>query len=272
MQVEQRENTMFTTTHFAKYSRTTRDTLLYYDKIGILSPATRLENNYRLYSAKQAGTVNLIRTGQALGMPLSEIRDLVKHRTPEDVMKLHEDLIIRIDEQLETWTRSKKLLLHLHNTIKSVQDIDEKTITIRQMPAEPIILGDPNSYANGKTAHDALLSFYKIQHEKSPTLDLNYPVWSIHSEESLKTRDWSSPSRYYFHNPDGPDEKPAALYAIGYSRCAYGDHAPLFDRMIAHIKKTNHTITGPAYEEYPLNELSIQDETNYLLRISIIVN
>jgi len=43
------ENGMFSISDFAKYSRTTRDTLLHYDRIGLLSPATRGENNYRYY-------------------------------------------------------------------------------------------------------------------------------------------------------------------------------------------------------------------------------
>jgi len=55
------ENRLFTVNEFADYSRTTKDTLIHYDKIGLLTPALRGENNYRYYSGGQLAVVNVIR-------------------------------------------------------------------------------------------------------------------------------------------------------------------------------------------------------------------
>ncbi|MDR0468518.1 MAG: MerR family transcriptional regulator [Peptococcaceae bacterium] len=73
---------IFSISDFAEFTRTTRDTLLYYDKIHLLSPAARGENQYRYYSSEQLALVNLIRTCQALGMKLAEIKELAVYRTP----------------------------------------------------------------------------------------------------------------------------------------------------------------------------------------------
>ena len=262
---------IFTVAEFAEFSRTTRDTLLHYEKIGLLAPDSRGENNYRYYSNGQLAVVNLIRTCQGLGMTLAEIKTLKNNRTPEALEALSKRQMERIDQKIDEWVRARKLLVALKNTIDSVSGIDEDAITVQFMPPDAIVLGDINDYSRGKTAYDALLSFYRTCSKKYPDLDLNYPVWGLLEEERVKQGDWVWPDRYYFHNPEGHDKRPAALYAIGYTRGGYGESKTLYERLLYYIADNNFEICGPAYEEYPLNEVCIADEENYLMRIMITV-
>ncbi len=87
------------------------------------------------------------------------------------------------------------------------------------------------------------------------------------SEERVKSGDLKWPDRYYFYNPSGEDERPAGLYAVGYTRGGYGQSNGLYQRMADYIKAQGFTICGDSYEEYPLNELSVKDDTNYLIRV-----
>ena len=262
---------VFPITDFAKFARLTRDTLLYYDKIGLLSPMSRRDNNYRYYSHTQLATVNLIRTCQELGMSLAEIKTLVRQRTPADMAEHLARQILRIDEKMDTWARARKLLYLLQRTILSAIDVDETSITVQFMPAEAIILGDINDYSRGRSDYDALFSFYSVCHDRFPQLDMNYPVWGVFSEERIKRRDWVWPDRFYFYNPDGYDKKNAALYAIGYKRGGYGQSGNLYNRMLEYIDVNGFEVCGPAYEEYPLNEICVIDDENYLMRVLITV-
>ena len=261
----------FTVAEFAEFSRTTRDTLLHYDKIGVLSPESRGENNYRFYSSAQLGIVNLIRTYQALGMTLAEIIDLKEHRTPERVDEHMEQQIKRIDKKIDEWVRARKLLFTLKKIIHSALNVDENMIFVQFMQADAIVLGELNDYSLGRNEYDALLSFYRSCNEKHPDLDLNYPVWGFFSEERVKQKDWVWPDRFYFMNPEGHDKKPAALYAIGYTRGGYGQSAELYTRMLDYIDVNGFEICGPAYEEYPLNEICVPEDRNYLMRVMITV-
>ena len=67
-------NTIFTTGEFAKLCGTSKDTLFYYDKIGILKPEIVLENGYRRYNALQFFDFDLIRTFKRAGSSLQEIK------------------------------------------------------------------------------------------------------------------------------------------------------------------------------------------------------
>jgi len=261
----------FTVNEFARFSRTTKDTLLHYDRIGLLSPDVRGENNYRYYSSRRLATINLIRTLQKLGMSLEEITDLKDRRTPALTDELLARQIDKIDEKIEEWVRARKLLHTLKKTFNSVSNIDEELITIQYFPAEAIVLGDQNDYSRGRNDYDALNSFYHAVSKKYPDMDLNYPVWARFSGERIRQEDWIWPDRYYLYNPEGDDKRPAAFYALGYARGGYGQSGEMYKRMIAYIDNNGFEICGDAYEEYPLNEICIADDSSYLIRVMITV-
>ncbi|MCL2391579.1 MAG: MerR family transcriptional regulator [Oscillospiraceae bacterium] len=260
---------LLTISDFAKYSRTTRDTLLHYDRIGLLSPVSRGENKYRYYSNTQLAVVNVIRTCQNLGMTLEEIKSLKDRRTPELFREVFTHQIEKIDKKIEEWIRARKLLLTLQKTIHSVSDVDEDKIAIQFLPAETIIMGEVNDYSNGRTFFDTLLSFYELIGNKYADIDLNYLVCGIFSAQRIKQRDWVGADRFYFYSSEGQDERPAALYAVGYMRGGYSDQ--LFGRIIDYIEENNFEVCGPAYEEYPINEIFVMESSNYLMRILITV-
>ena len=262
---------LFSVSEFAEFSRTTKETLRHYDRIGLLTPISRGDNNYRYYSNGQLAVINVIRTLQELGMTLDEIKEIKDKLTPALIDELYERQIKLIDQKIESWVRAQKLLFTLRKTIHSALFADEDNITIQFLPAEAIVLGDLNDYSRGRSDYDALLSFYHSMQEKYPDLDLNYSVWGVFSEERIKNGDWVWPDRYYFYNPEGRDKKPAALYAIGYTRGGYGQGGELYARLIDYINNNGYEICGDAYEEYPLNEVCITDSNNYLIRLMITV-
>ncbi len=262
---------IFSISKFAKYAGVTRETLHFYDKIGLLSPITRGENNYRYYSSDQLAVANVIRSLQESGMSLAEIKELREHCTPESVDRTLARQIRWIDGKIEELNNARKLFSTLQQSIHSVSNIDEQAIIVQFLPEEPVILGDPFDYGGGKNEYDALLEFYHSVEERYLDVDLNYPAWGFFPEERIRRGDWGMPRQYYFYNPGGRDKRPAAHYAIGYARGGYGHHDALYRRLIEYIDGNGLEICGGAYEEYPLNEVSISDDENYLMRIMIAV-
>ena len=204
-------------------------------------------------------------------MSLEEIKDLKDKMTPVLIKEVLEQQNLKIDQKIVGLFQTQKLLLTIMKMINSVLDIDENEIAIKFMPAEAIVLGDLNDYSRGQNDYDALLEFYHRCYADFPDLNLNYPVWGFFSENRVKNGDWVWPDRFYFYNPEGRDRRPAALYAIGYTRGGYGQTGGLYERMIGYIDKNGFEICGDIYEEYPLNEVCVIDDTNYLIRVMITV-
>jgi effector-binding domain-containing protein len=205
-------------------------------------------------------------------MSLGDIKLLKEERTPQTISQLFKSQIKKITEEIDDLAASRKLIETLSDLICSVQDVDEAAITVQHLPSAPIVLGDWNSYEEGDTGYDALVRFYDSVSKKYTKIDLNYPVWGIFTPEKVAAKmagEEIFPERYFFYTPDGPDKRPAGLYAVGYSRGDYGDSLRLYLRMKDYLDKNNFEICGNTYEEYPLNELSVADKKSYLMRISV---
>lgn len=116
-----------------------------------------------------------------------------------------------------------------------------------------------------------MFAFYRGMSAKyqETEYDISYPVWGIFSEDRVKRGDWRSPDRFYYYNPAGHDQKPEGMYAIGYVRAGYGQGSELYERMLKFIAESGHEICGDTYEEYPINEVAVADDTDYLMRVMI---
>jgi DNA-binding transcriptional MerR regulator len=254
---------------FAKFSRVTKAALLHYDKVGLLRPVSRgQDNKYRYYSTRQLSTLNVIRTLQEFGLTLSEIKTLIKNRTPADTSTLFMELMGEVDKKIIRWHRAKQLIFTFLRAMMSVADVDKDVISIQNMPATSITLGPMNDYRNGNDDFDALCIFYNSLHDRN--IDLNYPVWGFFAQERIRQRDWKWPDRYYFFNPEGTDTRPAGQYAVGYGYGSYGQNtSSIYERLLAYIDENGFEICGDSYEEYPLNEISVADDNALLIRILI---
>ena len=266
------DNRLLSVNQFASIARTTRATLCHYDKLGLISPMSRGEDNkYRYYVGTQEVYVNLIHTFQSLGMSLGEIKDTLGKLNAETSEGFFIKQMELIDEKMEQWARAKKLLYTYKQIVLSVKNIDVDKITISQLPAEAIILGDLNDYSNGRRGYDALISFLQTMKKRYPKLDVYYPIWQQFSQASIKQGNWDLADRFYFYNPEGYDRRPAALYAIGYMKGWYGNSYDLYERMLKYVDENGYEICGDAYEEHPINEFCMSDENNYLKRVMITV-
>ncbi|MGH9311580.1 MAG: MerR family transcriptional regulator [Vicinamibacterales bacterium] len=87
----------------SKASRLTPDTLRYYERLGLLAPAQRTSGGFRAYEPGTLERVRFIKTAQAHGLSLREIRELVGHQTSSrrDRCRRVRDLLSRRLSELE---------------------------------------------------------------------------------------------------------------------------------------------------------------------------
>lgn len=68
---------MLTIGKLAALAGTTPNTLRYYEREGLIPPASKGDNGYRLYAQDAAQRVHFIRQAQQCGFTLAEIRELL---------------------------------------------------------------------------------------------------------------------------------------------------------------------------------------------------
>lgn len=94
-------NLHYSVSEMASMFDLSRQTLIYYDKIGLFSPAEKNEAGYRLYLPAQIPALRLICTMRELGLSLGEIAAVVADHEPSRLLERLPEQRERIDRQIE---------------------------------------------------------------------------------------------------------------------------------------------------------------------------
>lgn len=262
-----KDKSYMTIKEFSRITGIKRENLRYYDKIGLLSPEYRGENNYRYYTRSQLNTGYLILSLRELGISIEEVKDYVDRRTPQSMFSLFESQEKHILQEIKKLNRTLEIMKLYADIANDALKYDENSIIVKYKKKEPIFSGPISS---NNTADDSIVSFYNFAAKNG--FDVGYPLGAIVSKENLESEEPLFASQYYFKVENHHNSyKPEGKYVVLYGRCAYGESDDLYEMLFRFIKENKLNICGHAYEEYPLNELSIKDEQQYCVKIEIMV-
>ena len=173
----------FTTGEFAKICNVNKQTLIYYDKIGLFSPNIKAENGYRYYSIHQYELFSVIELLKELGMSLNAIQEFIKNKSPEYFLTV-------MQQQKEKITQKKKQLEIMEIMIdtqillaKQAETIDFSSITLMELKNEKLYLGDVIRNNTEEEFVKAVSHFVKEINEKK--LDTGYPIGVVINKDSL---------------------------------------------------------------------------------------
>ena len=93
-----------------------RDSLMYYEDIGILKPF-RDKNGYRMYKLSDIWRLNLIKELRSLNFPMKKIKEYLDDRNIESTKEILNTEIILIDEKIEELLSYKKNIMKRLDTI-----------------------------------------------------------------------------------------------------------------------------------------------------------
>jgi MerR family Zn(II)-responsive transcriptional regulator of zntA len=108
-----------------------KETVRYYEKIGLLSKPERRENGYRTYTENDLQKLLFILIAKRYGFSLKEIKELLTRLYEEepingirDVRTIIQKKIKETDQKIEELERSKQLLHRVNDTILSMENWD----------------------------------------------------------------------------------------------------------------------------------------------------
>ncbi len=101
----------------AKQSGLTAHTLRFYEKQGLISPSTRSQSNYRLYSQQDLSTAKFIKRSRSMGFSLEEVEVFLSIRADKpahicaDAKDIAQQKIIDVQQKI---AEMQKVLIALH--------------------------------------------------------------------------------------------------------------------------------------------------------------
>ena len=125
---------MLTIGKLATLTKTSADTLRYYEREGLIEPVDRSEGGYRLYDTDSARRIRFIKQAQQCGFTLTEIRNLLVLRGRSaaccgDVRKLAIEKKLQLEQKIRAMKSMSRALDHLiADCADEAQPIGECTI------------------------------------------------------------------------------------------------------------------------------------------------
>lgn len=252
----------------------TKQTVIYYDKIGLISPAKRGEKHYRYYTLEQADELDSILTFRNLGVPIKILKEYLSVRNAggciEMLKKQKEKLNLEI-QKLDRIKRKIEVRSKLLEKVLRVKDFDKIEFNSEEKELymiEPCIDKDEKSY---------MQNFLSLcNRSKELQIDFENPICSIIEKEALMEGGYKNIACFGIKVPDdfignvnNSFEKPKGIYASTYHRGSYDKMPYSYERLIRGIEKEGYMVCGNAYEVDLFSTLTSSNADEYLKLISI---
>jgi DNA-binding transcriptional MerR regulator len=252
---------------FSKLTGIKGSTLRYYDSLGLFSPAERGENNYRYYQPQQIITINSIQLLLEVDMPIRQVCEIEKSRSPRKVMEALGEKELELEKELRRIERSYNVIHTLRTLIDTGLNVDEDRIYLRHLGETPMIIGCDNDFKNGDNFYDTFLKF--CAEAKARNVDLRFPVGGLYASMDTFVAHPSQPSQYFSYDPSGLDIREPGRFLVGHTRGYYGQIFGVQDRMLAYAKENNLVPTGPVAVIYLHDEICTKEQDQYLCEVQV---
>ncbi|MCG6348594.1 Zn(2+)-responsive transcriptional regulator [Vibrio fluvialis] len=127
---------MFQIGELAKRCGVSTDTLRFYEKNALISPAGRSDSGYRLYDEENQKQVSFILKAKELGLSLEEIKELLEIRLEAtehscaEVKSITSAKLVLIDEKIAELTRIRSALKKINDACCGHRDDDASHCSI----------------------------------------------------------------------------------------------------------------------------------------------
>ena len=127
--------------------------MLYYDRIGLLSPEFIAENGYRHYSLTQYLILEIIVNLRKLDIPISQIKDYLNHKSSDKFNELIHKKSCECDEIINKHIKIKHSLAFVDKLLSNIENLALNQITLEHQSEQIIFISDLSSVAVGKKRH-----------------------------------------------------------------------------------------------------------------------
>lgn len=262
---------------FASLCGVKKDTIFYYDEIGLLKPDFIAENGYRFYSPKQVMVYEIISTLKSVGMSLKEILEYSARQNTKEYLDFLKE---KREKLIETQRRLEYTKEFVDNTIGVIEtslvvDLDEIKLEECEEEYLAIVTTPPVDDMNDRSYWvkiEELTDFCKRN-----KLGNVFPIGEVVLREKFLQGEFKSD--YYCSKPvrkisTGPNMilKPAGKYAVLYHRGSYKSLANAYQKLKEYLEANSLTTQGNIYEQDQLYLFSKTDSTSdYYMKISVAV-
>lgn len=265
-------NPFFSTGEFAKLCHVTKHTLFHYDKIGIFSPEVVGENGYRYYSPAQYEVFSVIAILRELDMPLEEIKEYMDERSPQKLLQLLHRQEKTIDEKLRELEAMKRLIREKYEVTQRACQAKEDTIAIKWEKQEIFLCS--NAFGDTDDRSFAENAAALVNHCIEQGLHMHHTQGGLRKSEDMRAGQYEKYICFYVKVLEKQSDIPQITkeegdYLVAYHRGSFETVGETYRKLFAYAAARHIELAEWIFEEMMLDQLSIQQENEYLLKLSV---
>lgn len=268
-----KERNYFTTGEFAKLANISKQTLIFYDKIGVFSPKYKDDKNFRYYSINQFDTLDILLNLRDIGLPLEIIKEYLKDRNPHKSLELLKKESDSIKGQIKNLhILDNKIETKISLIKKGLKEGENFEPYIKECEEEYFITSNVDS-DDYKVISMGIVKFINYCNDKG-YLNSGYQIGVIVKREDFSIGN-STKIFSIFLKVDNKIHhknlviKPKGIYGCINHKGSYDETAKSYKKLLNCMEKKGYDICGNSYENSLLDYFSCSVEEELLTEISI---
>jgi len=259
-----------TAAQFARIHNINKSTLLYYDEIGLFSPAYKADNGYRYYTYRQSQVLEMILTLRELNMSIEEIKAYMNEPSADGLIGIFNDKIEEVNVSIRRLKEIKGLLVSRTRTLKAMKQLDFSQIQQVDYPEEYLFVSRVWDIDSAEGEARTVIEHARKYHTHRM---FNHSFGTMMGQDSLLNHRFNE-YEGFFTKIDRPIDsdalfiKPAGTYVRAYNVGDWDSIPGTYERILAYAGKYGLTFSGYAFEE-GLNEMAIKNMDEYVTQITI---
>lgn len=261
-----------TTGEFAKLCKVNKQTLFYYDQIGLLSPVYKNKKGYRFYSINQMELFYVIDLLKDLDMSLHDIQQYTQNKSPESFLRLMYQKREEIVKKRQEIEMKEKLIEAKIALMEEATQINFDQITLEHLPEATLYLSRNIENISDEEFVEVISEF--IDELSESQLDTGYPIGGITKREQVLKGEFSKYSYLYMEQPNPKEGYPyfqavKGDFLIGYH---IGDDKTIhrtYKRLLSEMERLNLTLGDHVFEEYVYDTVVTNHREEYVTKIMV---
>ncbi|MBS4171730.1 MerR family transcriptional regulator [Bacillus sp. FJAT-49736] len=264
-----------TTGEFAKLCKVNKQTLFYYDQIGLFSPEYKNEKGYRFYSIRQLELFSVIDLLKELDMSLNDIQQYTQNKSPESflsIMYQKKEEIVKKRQEIEA---KEKIIDTKIALMEEALDLDFNQITLEQFPEASLYISRNIENITAEEFVEVISDF--INELDVLQLDTGYPIGVITKREQILKGEFTNYSYLYIEQPNPKEGYPYFKSVKGKFLSGYhiGDEKTIhktYQRIFSEMERLNLELGDYVFEEYIYDTVVMNHKEHYVTKIMIQIN
>ncbi len=259
----------YTPQQMADFYALKKDTLLYYDKIGLFSPALRKENGYRYYSAPQLNELEAILTLRDLGVPLASIKRSKDNMDTPSFIALLENEEGSIRQRIDECISLLNMISAVKASVKEAEDSEKRKLYKVHSGAQYIVRTPIDNDSDEYTSDIVWQNAYRDLLQKSDS-KLFITIGSIvRLDEAVKYHGSICREVYATYASPSDSVIPEGVYAYMFFPGSLSDLNSFYEHFLQSLEESSLTPLDDIYEELTISSSVTQNEADHVTKLMV---